>query len=82
MPVRVSAAARSWVVSTEMKGVRSVPLARPTTGLAASEQVKAPSGVTFPKPPMVDKRQNVGASNLTKTRWQTGSGPKKLGNHR
>lgn len=42
--------------------------------------VKAPSGVgKAPTAPMIDRKQNVGVSNLTKTRW--GSNPK-LGNHR
>lgn len=60
------------------KGIPKIALARPTTGLAASERVSAPSGTSKPKLPMMDTRQNVGQSNLTKVKWGPGS---KLGNH-
>lgn len=59
--------------------IKSVPLVRPVTGLAQSESIKPPSGVSKPKPPMIDRKQNVGESNLGKVRW---GGPPKLGNHR
>lgn len=56
-------------------------LPRNSTALGGSVAgVKAPSGVNKePSAPMIDRKQNIGQSNLNKVRW---SSPQKLGNHR
>jgi hypothetical protein len=54
------------------------------TGLGGSVSgVAAPSGVNKgPETPMIDRRQNVGQSNVTKTRWSPTAGiNRKMGNH-
>jgi hypothetical protein len=63
------------------KGIPKVPLAQAKTALAASVSgVGPPSGISKPKLPLIDKRQNVGTSNVSKTRWP--EAPKvKMGNH-
>lgn len=61
--------------------VPKIPLKQGPTGLGKSVNgVTAPSGINQPKVPMLDKRQNVAGSNLTKTRWGV-SMPRKMGNH-
>jgi len=48
--------------------------------------LQQPKGMTVPKAetpklPLIDKRQSVGRSNVTKTRWSPPASVKKMGNH-
>jgi hypothetical protein len=61
--------------------IPKIPKTKVGTALGGSVAgVKAPSGIAKPiTAPMIDRRLNVGASNVSKIRWQSG---KPLGNHK